>query len=184
MTHTCISKLTISGSDTGLPPGRRQAIIWTSAGILLIGPLGTNFGENLIEIYTFSIKKMHWKMSSGKWWPFCLSLNVLTSQFIWVSWHLKSLATQLFLQQLVQADIKETIEFLHLGLLWREPQVTGRSPSQRLGHVESVSTWLSLHHHEITLNLWDVHSSYHYKYMVKWLALMILQICFEPTDWG
>ena len=33
--------LTIIGSDNGLSPGRRQAITWTNAGILLIGPLGT-----------------------------------------------------------------------------------------------------------------------------------------------
>ena len=31
----------------------------------------------LDEIHTFSFKKMHLKMSSGKWWPFCLGLNVL-----------------------------------------------------------------------------------------------------------
>ena len=79
MTHICISKLTIIGSDNGLSPGRRQAIIWTNAGILLIWTLGTNFSEILIEIYTFSLKKMHLKMSSGKWRPFCLGLNVLTS---------------------------------------------------------------------------------------------------------
>ena len=36
--HICVSKLTIIGSDNGLSPGRRQAIIWTNAGILLIGP--------------------------------------------------------------------------------------------------------------------------------------------------
>ena len=54
----------------------RQAIIWTNAGILLIGPLGTNFSEILIKIYTFSLKKMHLKMSPAKWRPFCLSLNV------------------------------------------------------------------------------------------------------------
>ena len=30
--------------------------------ILLIGPLGTNFSEILIEIYIFSSKKMHLKM--------------------------------------------------------------------------------------------------------------------------
>ena len=53
VTHICVSKLTTIGSDNGLSPGRRQAIIWTNAGILLIGPLGTNFSENLIEIYTF-----------------------------------------------------------------------------------------------------------------------------------
>ena len=31
--HICVSKLTIIGSDHGLSPGRRQAIIWTNAGI-------------------------------------------------------------------------------------------------------------------------------------------------------
>ena len=49
MTHICISKLIIIGSDNGLSPDRRQAIIWTNAGLLLIGPLGTNFSEILIE---------------------------------------------------------------------------------------------------------------------------------------
>ena len=50
-------KLTITGSDNGLSPGRRQAIIWSNDGILLIGPLGTNFGEILSEIHTFSIQE-------------------------------------------------------------------------------------------------------------------------------
>ena len=77
MTHICVSNLTIIGSGNGLSPGRRQAIIWTNAGILLIGPLGTNVSENLIKIHIFSFKKVHWKMSSGKWCPYCLSLNVL-----------------------------------------------------------------------------------------------------------
>ena len=77
MTHICVSNLTIIGSDNALSPGRRQAIIWTNAGILLIEPLGTNFSEILIEINTFSFKKMHLKKLSGKWRPFCLCLNVL-----------------------------------------------------------------------------------------------------------
>ena len=77
MTHICVSKLTTTGSDNGLSPDRRQAIIRTNAGILLIGPLGTNFSEILIEIHIFSFKKMHFKMSSAKWRPFCLGLNVL-----------------------------------------------------------------------------------------------------------
>ena len=42
MTHICVGNLTIIGSDNGLSPGWRQAIIWTNAGILLIGPLGKN----------------------------------------------------------------------------------------------------------------------------------------------
>ena len=58
MTHICVSKLTIIGSDNGSSPGQCQAIIWTNAGILLTGPLGTNFSEILIEIYTFSFMKM------------------------------------------------------------------------------------------------------------------------------
>ena len=45
--HICVGKLTNIGSDNGLSPGRRQAIIWTNAGILLIGTLGTNFSEIL-----------------------------------------------------------------------------------------------------------------------------------------
>ena len=57
VTHICVVDLTIIGSDNGLSPGRRQAIIWTNAGILLIGPLGTNFSEIVIEIQTFLLKK-------------------------------------------------------------------------------------------------------------------------------
>ena len=77
MTHICVGKLTIIGSDNGLSPGRRQAIIWTNAGILLIRHLATNVSEILIGIQAFSFKKMYFKMSSAKWRPFCLGLNVL-----------------------------------------------------------------------------------------------------------
>ena len=75
VTHICVSKLISIGSDNGLSPGRNQAIIWTNAGILLNGPLRTNFSEILISVYQFSLK--HLKMSSGKCRPSCLSLNVL-----------------------------------------------------------------------------------------------------------
>ena len=78
VTHICVVKITIISSGNGLSPGRRQAIIWTNAGILLIWPLGTNFIEILIGIQAFSFKKMHLKMSVAKWRPFCLGLNVLT----------------------------------------------------------------------------------------------------------
>ena len=76
--HICVGKLTIIDSDNGLSPDRRQAIIWTNAGILIIGPWGTNFSEILVDIKAFSLKKMHLKISSAKWRPFCLGLNVLT----------------------------------------------------------------------------------------------------------
>ena len=77
VTHICVGKLTIIVSDNGLSPERRQAIIWTNAGILLIGPLETNFSESLFAIETFSFRKMHFKISSAKWRSFCLGLNVL-----------------------------------------------------------------------------------------------------------
>ena len=160
MTHMCISKATIIGSYNGLPPRRRQSIIWTNAGILLthwgwdkmdgisqttfpnafswmkmyefrlrfhwilfprvkltisqhwfrswlgagqatshvlnqwwlvywriyaslglivlIRPLhvGTKFSETVIEIHSFSLRKMHLEISSVKWRPFCRGLNV------------------------------------------------------------------------------------------------------------
>ena len=71
VTDICVGNLTIIGLDNCLSPGRRQAIIWTNAGILLIGPLGTKCSNILIEIQTFSFKKMHLRMSSAKWRPFC-----------------------------------------------------------------------------------------------------------------
>ena len=82
VTHLCVGDLTSIGSDNGLSPGRRQAIIRTNAGILLIRPLGTNFSEFLVEIPIFSFKKMRLKVLSAKRQPFCLSLNVLTAKAI------------------------------------------------------------------------------------------------------
>ena len=73
--HICVGKINIIGSDNG----RRQAILWTNAGILLTEPLEINFSETLIRIHTFSFMKMHLKMSSVKWRPFCLDLSVLTA---------------------------------------------------------------------------------------------------------
>ena len=69
VTHICIVKLTIIGSDNGLSPGRRQAIIWTNAGILLIRPLGTNFSEILIGIQTW---KCHLPNAVHLFWPQCV----------------------------------------------------------------------------------------------------------------
>ena len=57
MTHICVIKLTVIGSDNGMSPEQRQAIIWTNAGILLIWPLGTNFNEILVKIPTIFIQE-------------------------------------------------------------------------------------------------------------------------------
>ena len=78
--HIYVGDLTIIGSDNGLSPGLGQVIIWTNVGILLIGPLGTNFSGILIEILTFWFNKMCLNVSSAKWRPFCLGLNVLNQK--------------------------------------------------------------------------------------------------------
>ena len=85
VTHICVGKSTIIGSDNGLSPGRCQAIIWINDGILLIWPLGTNFSEIFSKIHTFSFKKMHLKTLSAEWRPFCLGLNVLKFQCVLIS---------------------------------------------------------------------------------------------------
>ena len=68
--HVCVNKIIIIGSDNGLSPDWHQVIIWTNAGILLIGPIGTNFSEILIRNQIFSLKNAL-KISSAKWRPFC-----------------------------------------------------------------------------------------------------------------
>ena len=82
VTHICVRDLTSIGSDNDLSPGRRQAIIRTNAGILLIRPLGTNFSEILVEILIFSFQKMLLKVSYAKRQPFCLGLNQLSERHL------------------------------------------------------------------------------------------------------
>ena len=49
------------GSGNGLSPIRRQAITWTNAHLLSIGPWGTNCSEILSKYKTFHWKKCLWK---------------------------------------------------------------------------------------------------------------------------
>ena len=65
--HISVIKLAIIDSDNGLSPDRHQAIIWTNAGILFIGPFGTNLSEILIEIHRFSFNAFEnviWTMAT------------------------------------------------------------------------------------------------------------------------
>ena len=87
VTHICVNKLTSIGWDNGLSPCRRQAIISTNAGILLIRTSGTNFSEIFSEFHIFLFMKMHLKMSSGQWWPFWPRLSVLNHNLIAKNYH-------------------------------------------------------------------------------------------------
>ena len=95
-THMCVSQLTILGSDHGLSPGRRQAIIWTNAGLLLIetivngDKLQWNFIRNwYIVILDNAFENVVWKMAAilpraqcvnpCLWLHFCQSLSLYVS---------------------------------------------------------------------------------------------------------
>ena len=78
MMHICVSKLTIIGSNNGLSPDQRQAIIWTNTVMLLTGPLGTIFDEILIEIHKFPLKKAFENVVS--------KMAAILSRPQWVKW--------------------------------------------------------------------------------------------------
>ena len=165
MMYTCISYLTIIGSDNGLSPERRQAIIWTNAGILLIGTLGINFSDILMEINILSFKKMHLKMSSGKCRPFCLGLNELsrdkeeksgqmTAPMVCPSTHYSHKehdgisnhqSHACLLNRVFRCRSKKTSKLHVTGLCVGNSPVTGEFPAQRVSNVENVSIWWRHH---------------------------------------
>ena len=146
MTHICVSDLTTIGSDNGLSPCRRQAIIRTNAGILLIRPLGTNFSEILIEILSFSITKMRLKVSSAKRRPFSLGLNVLCDNdwrqdvrnfsCMVASWSVSRKYISYYKFQLVSVNIK--VNWLQSGFkssvitVWMVPASTAATRSSHM----------------------------------------------------
>ena len=119
VTHICVGTLTIIGSDNGLSPGWRQAIIWTNASILVIGPLGTKFSVISIRIQTFSLKKMHLpNIPPAKWHQFFLGLDLVTkvgvsTMNVVVSWKLANGQTLLG----TYSDGKVWVPFIGL-VLW------------------------------------------------------------------
>ena len=69
VTHICVGKLAIIGSDNGLSPGRRQAIIWTNAWIIVNCTLRNkrpwNFNRNWnIFNQEKAFENVVWKMSA------------------------------------------------------------------------------------------------------------------------
>ena len=83
MTHICVSKLTIVGSDNGLSPGRCQTTIRTNDGIILIRILGTNFSEILsIFIQENAFENVICEMASILSRPQCLNSSSFPSLLI------------------------------------------------------------------------------------------------------
>ena len=76
VTHICVSKLTVIGSNDGLSPGRRKPL----SEPMLIGPLGTNFSEILnwnlyIVIQENAFENVIWKLAAILSRPHCLQCN-------------------------------------------------------------------------------------------------------------
>ena len=88
--HISISKLTTIGSDKGLVPVRRQAIIWNNAEILIIGPprnnLQWNYNRNpYILIQENPFQNAVWKMAAILSQPQCVKRNALGIIAIYLS---------------------------------------------------------------------------------------------------
>ena len=78
--HICIDELTTIVSDNVLSPGRRQAIIWNNAGILLIRPLGNKLEWNLNQnLYIFiqenAFENVVWNMAAILSRPQCVNTD-------------------------------------------------------------------------------------------------------------
>ena len=146
VTHKCVSKLSMLGSDNGLSPDRRQAIIWTNDGLLLIWLLGKNFSEILIEILTFSFKKMCLKMSSGKWRPFCLGLNVLTcpqTEIVRVCWIVSLWNTIVCLYCTMNVMFSDILEPGHHHLVLPKYSNSAKEGKISLCPIEKYLFWLN-----------------------------------------
>ena len=119
--------------------------------MLSIEPLGTNFSEILIEIHTYSFKKLHLKMSSGKWRVFCLSLNVLMH---WTTSHTVHIPP--FVDTVFQSDLFTR----RAGLVASSPRAERQSqlsavPASISAGAQSLHThrWVSF---ALSLHLYDV----------------------------
>ena len=78
--HICISKLTTIGSDNGLSPNRRHAIIWTNAGILFYWTLRNKLQWNLLRnscifIRENAFENVIWKIAAILSRPQCVKLS-------------------------------------------------------------------------------------------------------------
>ena len=157
LTHICVGNLAIIGSDNGFSPYRRHAIICTNDGILLIGPLGTNFSGILIEIHIFLFRKL----SSEKWRSFCLGLNVLSCGKSIASTSNHSMSLQwrhngrdsvsnhqphgCLLGRLFRRRSKKTSKLRATGLCAGNSPGTDKFPAQMASNAETVSIWRRRH---------------------------------------
>ena len=71
VTHICVSRLTIIDSYNGLSPPGAKPLSEQMLEYCWLGPWEIQW--NLIEIYTFSFMKIHWKMAVTLTRPHCVN---------------------------------------------------------------------------------------------------------------
>ena len=91
-------------------------------------------------------------------WTARLEYITMTSQ--WARWHLKSPASLLFAQLLVQAQLKKHQKVRVIGFCVRNSLVIGEFPTQKASNAENVSIWWR-HHGRISHTGFTVESCYH-----------------------
>ena len=155
VTHICVSKLTIIGSDNGLSPGRRQAIIWTNAGILTIrNKLQWNFNRNsYIFIQENAFENGVCEMASiwyrPQWVNMKLHWRYYERDGVLNHRHFDRLLNRLFRHR------TENFKDPRYCPLWVESTGDLVVPSQRASNTENISTWW-LHHEYIFWYLWCI----------------------------
>ena len=152
MKNICVGNLTIIASHNGLPPGRRQAIIWTNARLLSIGTLRTYYSEILIKIQQLWLTKIHLKMSSAKRRLYYLGPNVLRCRYL-ASLPSKAMSSS----SLHSVDICKMVRLIHFHVgcavriqhLWKLLAKENQTIEQ---------TWLMIvrHFSSVWLNRWIV----------------------------
>ena len=166
MTHICISKLTIIGSDNGLSPVQRQAIIWTNAGILLIKPQGTKFNEILLKMKQFSFRKnvfenVVWKMAAILSRPQCVKSVLSKHMLDWIH--------ECFLYKLLSGECYGTHWFTDSLV----PSGNNALPKQKM-------TQIYVAHNELT-NHCSVQDCYEMQRYVFFLKVIQLNNSFSMT---
>ena len=156
VTHICVGNLNIIGSNNGLSPGRRQAIIWTNAGILLIRPLGTNIQWNLDRNSYIFIQEKAFKTSSGKRRPFCPGRNVFLIRIIdlhnrWSSvvtfclfWHNLAMYRPVSNWTQTEPAYDDVIKWKHFPRCWPFVRGIHRSPVNSLTKASDAELWCFL----------------------------------------
>ena len=79
VTHICVSKLTIVGSDNGLLLGRGHATIWSNAWMLLIGPFEQISVKSLSQCIHSRSRNCIWKFRLGNG-------GKIVSASMWYTW--------------------------------------------------------------------------------------------------